>query len=58
MQKSVIFVKKSLKINDLRDEKYRKIRNNCHYTGVYIGATHSMWNLKYIVPKKNFYRFS
>ena len=56
MQKSVIFVKKSLKINDLRDGN--NYGNNCHYTGVYIGATHSMWNLKYSVPKKNFYRFS
>ena len=31
----------------LRDKRYR------HYTGEYIGAVHSICNLKYSVPKKN-----
>ena len=27
-------------------------RDHCHYTGEYRGATHSVCNLKYSVPKK------
>ena len=36
----------------LKDNKYRKVRHNCHYTGEYRGAAHSICNLKYSVPKK------
>ena len=36
----------------MKDKKYRKIRDQCHYTGAYRGATHSITNLKYRVPKK------
>ena len=28
---------------------YRKIRDHCHYTGIYTGATHSICNLKFNV---------
>ena len=35
----------------LKDRKY-KVRNHYHYTGEYIGAVHSICNLKYGVPKK------
>ena len=35
----------------LKDKKYRKIKDHCHYTGEYKGATHSISNLKYSVPK-------
>ena len=50
-QKSVIFVKKSLKLNmwETRDEK---ARDHCHYTGEYRGATYSIGNSKYSAPKK------
>ena len=40
------------------DEKYAKetkcckIWNHCHYAGEYRGATHSMYNSKYSVPKE------
>ena len=36
----------------MKDKKYRKIRDNCHYTGGYRGAVHSICNLKYSRPKK------
>ena len=47
IQKSVLFVKKNLK-----DKKYRKVRDHCHYAGEYGGAAHSIYNLNYSVPKK------
>ena len=37
----------------MKDEKYCKVRDHCHYTKEYRGAAHGIWNLKYSVPKKN-----
>ena len=36
----------------LKDKKYCKVRDHCHYTGKYRGALYSIWNLKYSIPKK------
>ena len=36
----------------LKDKKYRKVRDQCHYTEEFTGAAHSICNLKYNVPKK------
>ena len=36
----------------LKDKKCCKVRGQCHYTGEYRGAAHSILNLKYSVPKK------
>ena len=36
----------------LKDRKYCKVRDHCHYTGEYRGAAHDIFNLKYSVPKK------
>ena len=33
-------------------EEYGKVRDHCHYLGEYRGAAHSIFNLKYSVPKK------
>ena len=52
MQKSVIFLKKNLKINIRKIKKYCRIRDHCHYAGEYRGPMHSIFNLKYSVPKK------
>ena len=30
----------------LKDKKYRKARDHCHYTGEYRGALHSIYKLK------------
>ena len=48
MQKAVIFAKKYLK-----DKKYHKTREHCHYTQEYRGPAHSISNLKYSVTKKS-----
>ena len=36
----------------LKDKRYRKDRDHCHYTGKYRSAAHSICDLKYSVPKK------
>ena len=41
----------------LKDKKYCKVRDHCHYKGQYRGGAHSVCNLKISVPKKS-YSFS
>ena len=36
----------------LKDKKYHKVKDYCHYTGEYRGAALSICNLKHSVPKK------
>ena len=36
----------------LKDKKYLKLTDHCHYTGEYRCAAHSICNLKFNVPKK------
>ena len=44
--------KEKFEDNHAKDKKYRKVRDHCHYTGEYIGAAHSICNLKFSVPKE------
>ena len=44
--------KEKLENKYLKDKKYQKIRDHCHYTGKYRGAAHSICNLKLSVPEK------
>ena len=49
--------KKKFQNKYLKDKKYCKIRDHCHYAGKYRGAAHTICNLKYSVPKIS-YSFS
>ena len=51
MQKFSIFLEKNFKIN-IKNKKYCKFRDHCHYTGKYRRASHSICNLQYGVPKE------
>ena len=44
--------KEKFENKSVKDKKYCKVRDHCHYTGEFKGAVHSISNLKYGVPKK------
>ena len=44
--------KEKLENKYLKDKKYRKVIDHCHYTGEYRRAGNNMCNLKYSGPKK------
>ena len=37
-------------LTEFNDPKNKKVRDHCHYTGLYRGASHNNWNLKYRIP--------
>ena len=39
-------------VNYANDERYCKVKDHCQYTGEYRGAPHSIYNLRYSVPKE------
>ena len=47
-KKFVTYVKKNLVLI----KKIKKVRDYCHYTGKFRGATHSICILKYKIPKE------
>ena len=51
MEKCYLF-KEKLENKYLKDKKYCKVRDNCHYAPKYKGDTYSICNWKYSVPKK------
>ena len=36
----------------MKNKKYRKVRDHCHYTEEYRDSAHSICNLKYSVPER------
>ena len=52
IQKSVIFVKKNVKINIWKIKKFCKVRGHCHYAGKYRGAAYSICNWNKVYLKK------
>ena len=49
INKFVIYTRKNL---TRVIKKHHKVRDHCHYTGKYRGATHNICNLRYKVPKE------
>ena len=37
-------------LKEFNDPKNKKVRDHCHYTGLYCGAAHNNCNLKYRIP--------
>ena len=35
----------------VNDKNYQKVRDNCHFTGKYVGAAHSIYNLGFNVRR-------
>ena len=50
--KNLLFFKEAFEDKYPNDEKVRKVRDHCHYTGKYSGAAHSLSNLEYIIAKE------
>ena len=37
-------------VKEFSNPRNRKVRDHCHYTGLYRGAAHNNWNIKYEIP--------
>ena len=48
----VCYIYKKKFSTDDDNKKYHKVRDNCHYTREFRGATHDICNLKYRTPKE------
>ena len=54
--KILLYLTKKIENKYVKYKKYCKVRDHCHYIGEY-SAAHSIYNLKYSVPKKTFIVF-
>ena len=55
VKKNATYVKKSfvlIIIKKMKFKLYKKVRDDCHYTGKFSGAAHSICNLNYKVPQE------
>ena len=50
-QKVCYICRKEFNTDD-SDKKYLKVRDHCHYTGKYRGASHDICNLRYKISKE------
>ena len=51
-KQKVCYICKKRFSNDDDNKKYHKVRDHCHYTGKYRGATHSICHLRYKTSKE------
>ena len=51
IQKFCYICKEKFENKYFKDKEHHKVRDHCHYAGAYIGAAHSICNLKYSVSK-------
>ena len=51
-EKICCICKEKIENKYVKDKKYYKVRDHCHYTGEDRDASHNIFNLKHSVPKK------
>ena len=49
--------KESFEEKYIKDKKFHKVRDHCHYNGEYRGPAHSIFNLKHSMPKETSINF-
>ena len=47
----MLYMKKGFR-TEYDNKNYHKVRDHCHYTGIYWGSTHSICKLRYKTPKE------
>ena len=51
-KEKVCYICKKEFSTDDNDKKHHKVKDHCHYTGKYRGASHNICNLRYRIPKE------